>query len=83
MVSTRHRNLTLRLDESLYRSIKVIAAQRDTSISALVAQKLADIVDEDSGFAEARAVALEYLERGFDLGTGGKIEWTRDELHER
>lgn len=80
---SRSRNLTLRLDESLYRSIKVIAAKRDTSISALVTQKLVDVVNEESDFADARAVALGYLEQGLDLGTGGHIGWTRDELHER
>ena len=77
------RNLTLKLDAQLYRSIKVIAAQRDTSISALVTEKLSELVAEEAGYTQARAVALSYLEQGFDLGTQGVADWSRDELHER
>lgn len=77
------RNLTLKLDEHLYRAVKVVAAQRDSSISALVTEKLTELVEEETGYAQARAHALELLDQGFDLGTKGKVSWTRDELHER
>ena len=79
----QHRNLTLKLDADLYKEVKVIAAQRDTSISALVSNKLTELVEEESGYAQARARALALLEQGFTLGTEGKITWSRDELHER
>jgi predicted transcriptional regulator len=78
-----HRNLTLKLDSDLYREIKIIAARRDTSISALVADKLGELVSEETGFRQAQAFALAQLEAGFDLGTTGSITWSRDELHER
>lgn len=79
----RHRNLTLKLDAELYKEIKIIAAKRDTSISALVSDKLSELVEHESGYkhAEARAVAL--LKQGFDLGTRGHVAWSRDELHDR
>lgn len=83
MANERTRNLTIRVNADLYRDVKVIAAQRDTSISALVTKKLLDIVNEQSEFAEAKATALHYLEQGFDLGTAGEVSWSRDELHER
>jgi len=81
MDKSRSRNLTLKLDASLYKAIKVIAAKRGTSISGLVSEKLAEIVNEESEFAAARAVALSYLDRGLELGTCGRISWSRDELH--
>lgn len=78
----QHRNLTLKLDADLYKKVKVIAAQRDSSISALVSSKLVELVEEETGYAKARSRALELLEVGFDLGTGGHIDWTRDDLHD-
>ncbi len=77
------RNLTLKIDADLYRQVKVIAAQRDSSISALVTEKLSELVEEETGFAQARARALDLLAKGFDLGTHGAIDWSRDDLHER
>ena len=79
----QHRNLTLKLDADLYKELEVIAAQRGTSISALVSDKLTELVKEESGYARARARALTLLEQGFTLGTEGEIPWSRDELHER
>ncbi len=79
----QHRNLTLKLDADLYKQVKVIAAQHDTSISALVSRKLAELVDEETGYGEARVAALELLNTGLDLGTHGQIDVQRDELHER
>ena len=79
----QHRNLTLKLDADLYKEVKVIAAQRDTSISALVSDKLTELVEEESGYARAQARALALLKQGFTLGTKGTATWSRDELHER
>ena len=78
----QHRNLTLKLDADLYEKVKVIAGQRGTSISALVSDKLTELVEEESGYARAQTRALALLERGFVLGIKGKVTWSRDELHE-
>lgn len=83
MGALKSRNLTLKLDATLYRAVKIVAAQRDTSISALVTEKLEELVGEESAYNDAKARAKSYLERGFDLGTHGEIDWARDELHER
>lgn len=77
------RNLTLSLPKEVVREVKVIAAQRDTSISALMTGMLRELVDEERGYRAARERSLRRLGYGFDLGTGGKVNWTRDELHER
>ena len=76
-------NITLSLPKEVVREAKVIAAQRETSISALMARVLRELVEEERGYRAARERGLNRLEDGLDLGTGGKVSWSRDELHER
>ena len=76
-------NITLSLPREIVREVKVIAAQRDTSISGLMVAVLGDLVEQERGFRAARERSLGRLREGLDLGTGGAIGWTRDELHER
>jgi hypothetical protein len=74
-------NITLRLDASLLREIRVLAAEEGTSISALLAERLEQIVRERKTYERARKRALARLREGLDL------QWTpprsRDDLHER
>jgi predicted transcriptional regulator len=77
------RNVTLALPEDLLRRVKIIAAKQDTSISALLAATLSQVADQEEGYAEARDAMLADLARGYNLGTQGKIAWSRDSLHER
>ena len=77
------RNITLSLPEELLREAKVVAARRGTSVSALLAGALSELVERESGYAAARERSLATLGKGLDLGTGGRISWGRDELHER
>jgi hypothetical protein len=76
------RNVTLSLPEELIRRLKVIA-QQDISISALLTATLAQLADQEEGYAEARDGMLADLARGYDLGTQGRIAWIRKALHER
>lgn len=78
-----NRNITLSLPEELLKQARIVAAKRDMSVSRLVADTLKEIVERESGYEEARQRSIERLEKGFHLGTGGKIRWTRDELHDR
>ena len=77
------RNITLSLPEEVLREAKVLAARRGTSVSALLAGALSELVERESGYAAARERSLAALGGGRDLGTGGEIRWGRDELHER
>lgn len=77
------RNITLSLSEELLQEVKVLAARRRTSVSALLAGMLRELIERETGYALARDRELAVLERGLDLGTGGEIGWRRDELHER
>ena len=77
------RNITLSLPEETLREVKVLAARRGTSVSALLSETLTDLLARESHYAAARERSLATLDRGRDLGTQGEIAWDRDELHER
>ena len=74
-------NITLKLDTALLREARVLAAEEGTSISAMLAARLEQIVRERRTYERARKRALARLREGLDL------QWTpprsRDELHER
>jgi hypothetical protein len=74
-------NITLKLDSVLLREAKILAAEEGTSLSAMVAAQLEQIVRQRKTYERARRRALARLREGMDLN------WTpprsRDELHER
>lgn len=78
---TSKQNLTVSLDRETIRKAKVIAAQRATSISGLVAEQLDILVGKAEAYERAKRQALAMLDEGFHLG--GQVWATRDELHER
>ena len=73
-------NLTLQLDTEVIRRARIVAAKRGTSISALAATQLIELVAEDERVELARERAEAILRR--PLPRGGQ-SWTRDELHDR
>jgi len=77
------RNITLALPEQLIREAKLLAAEEDTSISAVVARLLQAQVRRRRGFAAARRRHMARLGHPPDLGTGGRRTWSREDLHER
>lgn len=77
------RNVTLALPEDLLRRLKVIAAKQDSSLSGILILALQQIADLEDGYEEARQGMLHDLRKGYNLGTRGKITWTRESLHER
>jgi len=76
-----NRNMTITLPEDLVRRAKVLAAQRDTSVSALVRDLLTEATGADQ--AEDRWAQEEALMRQGDLLRIGEVTRTRDELHQR
>lgn len=72
------RNITLKLPAETLRKAKVVAAERGTSISALLAEKIEELVGEDEEYEAARRHALRWLDRGWKLG-GRPV--SRDGLH--
>lgn len=78
-----NRNITLSLPEEELRQARIVAAKRGTSLSRLLATTLQELIEQDTGYERAKKRSLALLKRGQDLGTGGRIPWSRDELHER
>lgn len=76
-------NITLSVPRELLRQIKRLAADRDTSVSALMTDALARLAVEDRRYAAARRRGLAALDDARSLGTGGRRTWTRDDLHGR
>ena len=76
-------NLTLALPVDTVRRLKVLAAERGTSISRMLTERLDEILNREDDYERARRRILADLDRGWDLGTNGRITWSRDELHER
>jgi Arc/MetJ-type ribon-helix-helix transcriptional regulator len=80
-------NITLSVPRELLKRVKRLAADRETSVSALITEALTRLTDEERRYAAARRRALAAMRSarslGISLGTGGRPSWTRDELHER
>ena len=76
-------NITLALPKALLKKARRLAADRETSVSALLAEALANAVDNVGRYETARRRHLAGLEKAADLGTSGRASWTRDALHER
>ena len=74
-------NITLRVDADLIREAKVLAARQGTSVSAMLAEQLEELIRLEKAYEAASARALRRIQKGWDLG------WTpvrdRQELHER
>ncbi len=80
MASTKQ-NLTVRLERETILRAKRLAAERGTSISQLVAEKIEQAVEEESAYESAQRHALALLQKGFHLGGGRPA--SREEIHER
>ncbi len=80
-VASKKTNITLKLDRELLQAIKVVAAKRRTSVSALVCEKLADVVKQEDTYEESMKRSIARMQKGWALGW--KKPKSRDELYER
>jgi len=78
-----NRNLTINLPEPLIRRLRVHAAQKNQSMTAVVKEAIERTVDENSEAGKAAKRLIDRLSNSPDRGIGGKITWTRDELYDR
>jgi len=78
-----NQNITLSLPEEDLREARVLAARRGTSVSQFLARMLRETVERETGYDTAKSHSLAMLREGMDLGTGGRMTWSRDDLHER
>jgi Family of unknown function (DUF6364) len=73
------RNLTVQLDEEVIRQARILAAERGTSVSALVARELEQLVARNARYEEAMRRAIELMDESEPRG--GR-NWRREELYE-
>ncbi len=76
------RNLTVTLPAELVRRAKVAAAERDTSISALVASYLEQLTGDADDYDELWRRERSIMRQGLRMRIG-EMTWTRAELHDR
>jgi len=76
-------NVTISVDKNLLKKAKHIAIDRHTSLSGLLSETLKELVESDEKYSEAKNRQLDLLTTGMDLGLDEKINWSREELHER
>ena len=74
-------NITIALDRETIRRAKVLAAERGSSVSRVLAAELERLVSERDRYQAAKTEAIAELRRGYRLG-GGPLP-RRDEVHER
>jgi hypothetical protein len=76
-------NITLSLRKDLLRKARILAVERQTSLSGLLSRYIEQIVESDTAYDLARRRQMEWLEQGFDLGSAGMMPVSREALHER
>jgi hypothetical protein len=76
------KNITLSMPEELVRRAKVLAAQRDTSVSALVGELLEQLVGSVADYDQMWSAEEDLMSAGIGMRVG-EVDWSRDELHDR
>lgn len=77
---TAKANITVAIEPRLLKKARAVAARRGQSVSALLADELRELVDEDARYTSARRRALSLFQNPLPLG-GAPLR--REELHER
>lgn len=75
------KNITLSVDEHVLATARVYAAERKSTVNALVREYLTNLAAQENRVAQARA-RMRQLSKQSRLRVGPKT-WSRDELHER
>jgi hypothetical protein len=75
------RNITVSLDDETYRRARIIAAERDTSVSALVKQFLVDLAAGETEFERLKRLEQETRARITNFSASDRL--SRDELYDR
>jgi hypothetical protein len=75
------KNITLSIEEDVLREARKIAAERGTTVNAMVRASLAELVRQRKRTRDALKRMRELAEKG-GMEVGDKT-WIRDDLHER
>ncbi len=74
-------NITVAIEPALLKKARAIAARRGRSVSALLAEELRELIDEDRAYASAQKSAVAMLKSGLPL-QGVRMQ-DREETHAR
>jgi len=75
------KNITVSVDDDVYRLARIKAAERDTSVSALVKDFLSGLAADEGDFERLAREEQELRARIKDFSAGNRL--SRDELYER
>jgi predicted CopG family antitoxin len=75
------KNITVSVDDETYRRARVKAAERDTSVSALVRRFLAELAGSESDVERLKREEREIRERIGTFRAGDRL--SRDDVHGR
>ena len=75
------KNITVSLPDDIYRQARIKAAERDTSVSALVREYLKDVVRGEDSFTRLKRLEQDVLATVKNFRAGDRL--TRDEVHDR
>jgi plasmid stability protein len=75
------KNITVSLDDEVYRRARMMAAQQDTSVSALVRKFLCALGGQETEFERRKRLQDETLARIRSFSAADRL--TRDEVHDR
>ena len=76
-------NVTLSLPKNLIRQAKSAALKHHKSLSEFLRESLEEKVSDASNYKKAADRQRKLMQTGFDLGTGGVLTISREDLHER
>jgi hypothetical protein len=68
MTQPQKQNVTVSLSMQTIRKAKLLAEQRSTSISQLLAEQIESLMSEHDAYEQAAASAIARMERGLHLG---------------
>jgi hypothetical protein len=75
------KNITVTVDDAIYRRARIVAAERGTSISALVSQFLSGIGGAEDEFQRLKSAENVLREEIVEFRAGDRL--ARDDLHRR
>lgn len=78
-----HQAVTVSLPKALLRKAKALAAARRIPLTRLLIGVLERLVKDRDDYERAKRRSLAHMRHASNLGTKGRITWTRDSLHER
>jgi len=76
-------NVTLAIPKALLKKAKIFAVKNDKSLSQILKEALEEKINEEAIYNNSRKRQLKLLQKGFNMGTKGKIKGSREELYGR